>query len=84
MKSVATAHLQLEGMLPGEITFTRRKIGLAEALDLIVATRNRRSREAYVFLRDSLDYTTRQQKKTKGAAGDDVEQRRSVQINCTE
>jgi hypothetical protein len=34
-----------------------QKIGLAEALDSIVATDNRYSREAYVFLRDALDYT---------------------------
>jgi uncharacterized repeat protein (TIGR04138 family) len=46
-----------------------QKIGVAEALDSIVATDNRYSREAYVFLRDALDYTTKQQKKTKGAAG---------------
>ena len=52
---------------PGEITLTRRKIGFAEALDLIVATDNRYSREAYVFFRDSLDNTTKQQKKTMGA-----------------
>ena len=45
-----------------------QKIGFAEALDSIVATDNRYSREAYVFLRDTLDYTTKQQKKTKGAA----------------
>jgi len=63
--------------LPGEITFTCTKIGLAGVLDLIVATRNRCSREAYVFFRDSLDYTTKQQKKTKGA-GDDVEPRIST------
>jgi hypothetical protein len=46
-----------------------QKIGFAEALNSIVATDNRYSREAYVFLRDALDYTTKQQKKTKGAAG---------------
>ena len=44
-----------------------QKIGFAEALDSIVATDSRYSREAYVFLRDALDYTTKQQKKTKGA-----------------
>src|SRR6266478_7478816 len=44
-----------------------QKIGFAEALDSIVATDNRYSREAYVFLRDALDYTTKRQKKTKGA-----------------
>lgn len=44
-----------------------QKIGFAEALDSIVATDGRYSREAYVFLRDALDYTTKQQKKIKGA-----------------
>ena len=44
-----------------------QKIGFAEALDSIVATDPRYSREAYVFLRDALDYTTKQQKKLKGA-----------------
>jgi len=43
-----------------------QKIGFAEALDPIVATDNRYSRGAYVFLRDALDYTIKQQKKTKG------------------
>jgi hypothetical protein len=46
-----------------------QKIGFAEALDSIVATDSRYSREANVFLRDALDYTTKQQKITKGAAG---------------
>src|SRR6266404_4201252 len=46
-----------------------QKIGFAEALDSIVATDNRHSPEAYVFLRDVLYYTTKQQKKTKGTAG---------------
>lgn len=45
-----------------------QKIGFAEALDSIVATDNRYHRDAYVFLRDALDYTTKQQKKSKGAA----------------
>jgi uncharacterized repeat protein (TIGR04138 family) len=44
-------------------------IGFAEALDSIVASDNPFLQEAYVFLRDALDYTTKQQKKTKGAAG---------------
>jgi uncharacterized repeat protein (TIGR04138 family) len=34
-------------------------------------TDNRYLRKAYVFLRDALDYTTKQQKKTKGAAWND-------------
>ena len=44
-----------------------QKIGFAEALDSIVASDPRYSRDAYVFLRDALDYTTKQQKKIKGA-----------------
>ena len=44
-----------------------QKIGFAEALDSIVASDPRYQREAYVFLRDSLDFTTKQQKKAKGA-----------------
>jgi uncharacterized repeat protein (TIGR04138 family) len=43
-----------------------QKIGFAEALDSIVASDPRYQREAYIFLRDSLDYTTKQQKKVKG------------------
>ena len=45
-----------------------QKIGFAEALDSIVATDRRYHRDGYVFLRDALDYTTKQQKKSKGAA----------------
>ena len=45
-----------------------QKIGFAEALDSIVATDARYQRDAYVFLRDALDYTTKQQKKVKGAS----------------
>ncbi|HEV3408918.1 MAG TPA: Minf_1886 family protein [Chthoniobacterales bacterium] len=44
-----------------------QKIGFAEALDSIVAADPRYTRDAYVFLRDALDYTTKQQKKAKGA-----------------
>ena len=43
-----------------------QKIGFAEALDSIVATDPRYARDAYVFLRDALDFTTKQQKKIKG------------------
>ena len=43
-----------------------QKIGFAEALDSIVASDSRYQREAYVFLRDALDFTTKQQKKAKG------------------
>ena len=45
-----------------------QKIGFAEALDAIVASDARYQRDAYVFLRDALDFTTKQQKKLKGAA----------------
>jgi uncharacterized repeat protein (TIGR04138 family) len=44
-----------------------QKIGFAEALDSIVVSDPRYHRDAYVFLRDSLDFTTKQQKKVKGA-----------------
>jgi uncharacterized repeat protein (TIGR04138 family) len=43
-----------------------QKIGFAEALDSIVTSDPRYQREAYVFLRDALDFTTKQQKKVKG------------------
>ena len=45
-----------------------QKIGFAEALDSIVASDARYHRDAYVFLRDALDYTTKQQKKARGSA----------------
>jgi uncharacterized repeat protein (TIGR04138 family) len=44
-----------------------QKIGFAEALDSIVSSDSRYQREAYIFLRDALDFTTKQQKKIKGA-----------------
>ncbi len=44
-----------------------QKIGFAEALDSIVAGDPRYQRDAYIFLRDALDFTTKQQKKIKGA-----------------
>jgi uncharacterized repeat protein (TIGR04138 family) len=43
-----------------------QKIGFAEALDSIIASDPRYARDAYVFLRDALDFTTKQQKKLKG------------------
>lgn len=45
-----------------------QKIGFTEALDSIVASDPRYHRDAYLFLRDALDFTTKQQKKMKGAA----------------
>jgi len=44
-----------------------QKIGLPEALDSIVMSDPRYHRDAYVFLRDALDFSTKQQKKMKGA-----------------
>src|SRR5215468_11549777 len=43
-----------------------QKIGFAEALESVVANDPRYQREAYIFLRDALDFTTKQQKKAKG------------------
>jgi uncharacterized repeat protein (TIGR04138 family) len=43
-----------------------QKIGFVEALDSIVANDPRYQREAYIFLRDALDFATKQQKKAKG------------------
>src|SRR5881396_4184815 len=45
-----------------------QKIGFAEALDSIVTSDPRYGRGAYVFLRDALDFTTKQQKKIKGVS----------------
>jgi uncharacterized repeat protein (TIGR04138 family) len=45
-----------------------QKIGFAEALDSIARSDPRYQREAYVFLRDALDFTTKQQKKAKGTS----------------
>src|SRR5438034_4350106 len=44
-----------------------QKIGFAEALDSILAGDPCHKREEYVCLRDALDFTTKQQKKIKGA-----------------
>ncbi len=62
--NIAVALPPKEGSAP----FAMQKIGFAEALDSIVANDPRYHRDAYVFLRDALDYTTKQQKKSKGAA----------------
>lgn len=45
-----------------------QKIGFTEALDSIVGIDPRYQRDAYIFLRDALDFTTKQQKKLKGAS----------------
>lgn len=43
-----------------------QKIGFAEALESVVANDPRYQRDGYIFLRDALDFTTKQQKKVKG------------------
>src|ERR1700751_3441988 len=43
-----------------------QKIGFAEALESLVAHDRRYQRDGYIFLRDALDFTTKQQKKIKG------------------
>ena len=45
-----------------------QKIGFAEALESIVANSPRYHRDGYIFLRDALDFTTKQQKKIKGVS----------------
>jgi uncharacterized repeat protein (TIGR04138 family) len=43
-----------------------QKIGFADALDSVVTNDLRYQRDGYIFLRDALDFTTKQQKKSKG------------------
>jgi uncharacterized repeat protein (TIGR04138 family) len=43
-----------------------QKIGFAEALESVMANDPRYQRDGYIFLRDALDFTTKQQKKIKG------------------
>src|SRR5881396_1017414 len=43
-----------------------QKIGFADALDSVLANDPRYQRDAYIFLRDALDFTTKQHKKVKG------------------
>jgi len=45
-----------------------QKIGFAEALESLVAHDPRYQRDGYIFLRDALDFTTKQQKKIKGVS----------------
>ena len=42
-----------------------QKIGFAEALEIIIAEDPRYDNEAYIFLRDALDFTIKQLKKSK-------------------
>src|SRR4029079_6762007 len=45
-----------------------QKIGFAEALESVVANDPRYPRDGYIFLRDALDFTTKQHKKVKGVS----------------
>ena len=45
-----------------------QKIGFAEALESVVSSDPRYQRDGYIFLRDALDFTTKQQKKIKGVS----------------
>src|SRR6478736_3667233 len=45
-----------------------QKIGFAEALESVVTNDPRYQRDGYIFLRDTLDFTTKQQKKVKGVS----------------
>jgi uncharacterized repeat protein (TIGR04138 family) len=45
-----------------------QKIGFAEALESVVSSDPRYQRDGYIFLRDALDFTTKQQKKVKGVS----------------
>jgi uncharacterized repeat protein (TIGR04138 family) len=45
-----------------------QKIGFADALDSVVTNDPRYQRDGYIFLRDALDFTTKQQKKVKGVS----------------
>ena len=45
-----------------------QKIGFAEALESVVGSDPRYQRDGYIFLRDALDFTTKQHKKVKGGS----------------
>ena len=45
-----------------------QKIGFAEALESVVDSDPRYQRDGYIFLRDALDFTTKQHKKVKGGS----------------
>ena len=45
-----------------------QKIGFAEALESVVGSDPRYQRDGYIFLRDALDFTTKQHKKVKGVS----------------
>ena len=52
----------------GRAFLLMQKIGFAEALESVVVNDPRYQRDGYVFLRDALDFTTKQQKKLKGVS----------------
>ena len=45
-----------------------QKIGFAETLESVLGSDPRYQRDGYIFLRDALDFTTKQQKKIKGVS----------------
>jgi uncharacterized repeat protein (TIGR04138 family) len=45
-----------------------QKIGFAEVLESVVDSDPRYQRDGYIFLRDALDFTTKQHKKVKGGS----------------
>lgn len=49
-----------------------QKIGFTEALDTILSTDSRYDREAYVFLREALDFTNKQRGKRRDQTPDHV------------
>ncbi len=56
----------LGGAFEPRVFLLMQKIGFADALDTIVINDLRYQRDGYIFLRDALDFTTKQQKKIKG------------------
>jgi uncharacterized repeat protein (TIGR04138 family) len=58
----------LRGAFKTRLFHPVQKIGFAEALDSVVKSDPQYDRDAYVFLRDALDFTTKQQKKAKGTS----------------
>jgi uncharacterized repeat protein (TIGR04138 family) len=65
---VSVADYLLTGAFGNARFLLMQKIGFAEALDSIVASDSRYQREGYIFLRDALDFATKQQKKIKGVS----------------
>src|SRR5437870_10451242 len=65
---VPSLAIMVRGAFKTRLFHPMQKIGFAEALDSIVKSDPRYERDAYVFLRDSLDFTTKQQKKAKGTS----------------